>query len=302
MGILVVGSINVDLNVRVERHPLPGETLHGSGRSMAPGGKGANQAVAAARLGSPVAMIGAVGTDPDAEIALSLMAASGVDTTGVRRIEGETTGLALVVVDDSGENNIIVIPGANYSVTEDLLNAERSVIEAAELVVLQGEIPIPSINLAAQLCKGRLVLNLAPVVAVSESTLLKADPLIVNEHEGALTLELLGHADAQSLTPKQVVEALIHAGVLSVVMTLGPEGALIGTSDGAIDSVPSASVDVVDTTGAGDAFVGGVAHRLLAGDGLAEAARFGARVGAFACTGRGAQTSYPSSEDDLPVA
>lgn len=300
MGILVVGSINADLNVRVARHPLPGETLHGSGRTMAPGGKGANQAVAAARLGSPVAMIGAVGNDGDGDVALSLLRESGVDLSRVSHVSNVMTGLAIVVVDDTGENNIIVIPGANYSVTKELVAEQSAVIEAADVVVLQGEIPIAAIDLAAQLCKGRLVLNLAPVVAVSTETLLKADPLIVNEHEGALTLDLLGHEGSHSLTPRQVVVALLEAGVQSVVMTLGPDGALVGKGPDDIETVPSVSVSVVDTTGAGDAFVGGVAHRLLAGDDLVDAARYGARVGAFACTGWGAQTSYPASGADLP--
>ncbi len=302
MGILVVGSINADLNVRVERHPLPGETLHGSSRSMAPGGKGANQAVAAARLGSPVAMIGAVGTDSHQEVAMSLLRESGVDISRVRVCEEEPTGLAIVVVDDNGENNIIVIPGANYSVTPELIESSRTEIEAAEVLVMQGEIPRESIDLAASMCRGRLVFNIAPVVPVARQTILGADPLIVNEHEGVLTLDQLGYEDAHSLTPRRVVEALLEVGVRSVIMTLGPEGALIGERDAPIARVPSASVSVVDTTGAGDAFVGGTAHRLLAGDSLVDAARFGVRVGAYACTGCGAQPSYPGRDDELPHA
>ncbi len=302
MGILVVGSINADLNVRVARHPMPGETLHGSSRSMAPGGKGANQAVAAARLGSPVSMIGAVGTDSHQEVALSLLRESGADISRVRFVEEEPTGLAIVVVDDNGENNIIVIPGANYSVTPELIESLRAEVESAEVLVMQGEIPGEAIDLAAAMCGGRLVFNLAPVVPVARETILRGDPLIVNEHEGALTLEQLGHNDAHSLTPRGVVEALLEVGVRSVIMTLGPEGAFVAEQGEPIAQVPSASVSVVDTTGAGDAFVGGTAHRLLAGDSLVDAARFGARVGAFACTGWGAQPSYPASGDELPEA
>lgn len=300
--ILVVGSINADLNVRVARHPLPGETLHGSSRPMAPGGKGANQAVAAARLGSSVKMLGAVGADPQREVALSMLAESGVDVSGVRTMEDEPTGLAIVVVDDSGENNIIVIPGANHRVTPDVIASERETIESARVLVMQGEIPTESIDLTAQICTGRLVLNLAPVVEVARATLEKADPLIVNEHEGVLTLGQLGHPDARSLSPAEVVEELVQRGVPSVVMTLGPDGALVGQPGVPVEQVPSASVAVVDTTGAGDAFVGGFAHRLAAGDSLVDAASFGTRVGAFACTGWGTQPSYPGANDVLPSA
>lgn len=302
MGILVVGSINADLNVRVVRHPLPGETLHGSNRSMAPGGKGANQAVAAALLGSPVAMIGSVGTDPDQQVALSLLRESGADISRIRVVDDAATGLAIVVVDDAGENSIIVIPGANDTVTAEMIVSERARIEAADVLIMQGEIPTEAIDLAAQLCKGRLVLNLAPVVPVAKQTILRADPLIVNEHEGALALEQLGREKARALSPRGVVDALVDMGVPSVIMTLGPEGALVAERGKPVEQVPSASVAVVDTTGAGDAFVGGTAHRLLAGDTLVDAARFGARIGAYACTGWGAQPSYPKVGDPLPGA
>ena len=294
-GIVVVGSINLDLILPCERIPRPGETLHAHARELAPGGKGANQAVAASRLGAPVAMVGAVGEDTFAEPALALLADAGVDLTHVRRVPG-ATGIAVVYVDDTGENSILIEGGANRSVDADAVAAAAAPIQDAGVVVLQGEIPRDGIEAAARLATGRLVVNLAPVIAVSPDVLRRADPLVVNEHEGSLALRMLGeHAHGDHA----VVAALVDSGVPSVVMTRGAKGALVGGPEHTAE-VHSPQVDVVDTTGAGDAFVGALATRLLAGDDLAAAAAFAARVGAFACTGRGAQPSYPRSTDALP--
>lgn len=294
-GIVVVGSINVDLLLPCERIPRPGETLHAHGRSLVPGGKGANQAVAASRLGAPVALVGAVGEDHMGDDALVLLADAGVDLAHVRRVPG-ATGIAIVAVADSGENAILIESGANRTVDADAVASASAVVGSAGVVVLQGEIPVDGIEAAAGLATGRLVLNLAPVVPVAAEVLRRADPLVVNEHEGSLALKLLGeyaHGD------QAVVAALVEAGVPSVVLTRGAKGALVATP-GRTVSVPSPRVEVVDTTGAGDAFVGALAARLLAGDDLVEAATFAARVGAFACTGRGAQPSYPWADVELP--
>ncbi|WP_124054046.1 ribokinase [Arcanobacterium ihumii] len=296
--IVVVGSINADLMVRVDRHPLPGETLHGSGGNIAPGGKGANQAVAAAALGADVTMVGAVGTDSNAQPALELLKKANVSLAGVSEVE-DVTGLAVVVVDDAGENNIIVIGGANTTMTSELVDSYSELISEASIVVMQGEIPRSGFEAAARLARHRLIINLAPVVDVDRDLLLKADPLIVNEHEGALVLEQLGASVPESSSPIDMVDALLAQGFASVVMTVGSQGALVSCDDGVI-SVPSPHVTAVDTTGAGDAFVGGLSYRLAAGDSLIEAARFATRVGAYACTGHGAQTSYPTAADELP--
>lgn len=165
-GIVVVGSINLDLILPCERIPRPGETLHAHARELAPGGKGANQAVAASRLGAPVAMVGAVGEDTFAEPALALLADAGVDLTHVRRVPG-ATGIAVVYVDDTGENSILIEGGANRSVDADAVGAAAALIQDAGVVVLQGEIPRDGIEAAARLATGRLVVNLAPVIAVS---------------------------------------------------------------------------------------------------------------------------------------
>lgn len=298
MSIVVVGSINADLRVRVGRHPKPGETLPGVGGGVSPGGKGANQAVAAALLGGQVRMIGAVGDDAHAVEALSILKSAGVDLSGVDLVPGPT-GLALVVVADSGENSIIVVPGANGTVDARAAQRHSKAIADAGVVVVQGEIPAEGIEAAARLAKGRLVVNLAPVVPIDPATLRRADPLVVNEHEGALTLEGLGRS-AEGLDEESVVNALLQCGVPSVVMTLGPRGALV--ADGStVEQVLSPRVDAVDSTGAGDAFVGALVGGLAQGDSLLEAARFAARVGAFACLSEGAQASYPSSGDTLPA-
>lgn len=296
-AIVVVGSINVDLIMPCKRIPRPGETLHAHARSLVPGGKGANQAVAAARLGAPVALIGAVGDDHMGEDALVLLREAGVDLTGVRTVQ-DATGIAIVSVEDTGENAILIESGANAHVDADAVRAASAVIEAADVVVLQGEIPREAIEATADLTRGRLIVNLAPVVPVAHRVMRRADPLVVNEHEGMGALKVLGE---YAHNDHSVVAALVEAGVPSVVMTRGAKGALVATP-GSTVSVPSPQVEVVDTTGAGDAFVGALAVRLLAGDELTDAVAFATRVGAYACTGQGAQPSYPWSTDALPGA
>lgn len=305
--IAVVGSINADLMIHVERHPMPGETLHGTGGEIIPGGKGANQAVAAALLGGDVHMVGAIGDDPNAGPATSLLRAAGVNLDHVEVHPGPT-GLAVVVVESRGENNIIVIAGANDSMEAAAVEKAAEVISNAAIVVIQGEIPRSGIERAAELAKGRLVVNLAPVLEVDRSVLMAADPLVVNEHEAALVLNLLArpvedsHEDLRNHEQEsEMTHQLLGAGVRSVVLTMGADGALVGEDDD-VKLVPSPKVSAVDTTGAGDAFVGALATRLARGQSLLDAAAFAARVGAFACTSPGAQPSYPTEEDILPEA
>ena len=302
-AITVVGSINADLMLGVDRHPLPGETVPGSGGSVSPGGKGANQAVAAALLGGNVRMVGAVGDDAYAEPATRFLREAQVELTHVRHVAGPT-GLAVVTVDARGENAIIVIPGANASVDAAAVEAAREVIESAGIVVLQGEIPRDGIEAAARLTRGRLLVNLAPVVEVDPAVLRRADPLVVNEHEGALAYALLAPGaqvpdPGTSAGQDALVEAIHAAGVPSVVMTVGADGAVLVDATG-LRRVLSPRVQVVDSTGAGDAFVGALANGLAGGLGLDEAAAHAARVGAYACTGPGAQPCYPTEQDQLP--
>ena len=297
MGTLtVVGSINADLTSRVKRHPNPGETLLGSGGGITAGGKGANQAVAAAYLGANVAFVGAVGKDPYIEPALKHLRDSGVDLSHVAEVD-DTTGLAIITVSDDGENTIVVIPGANAHVDSAFVQERTAPIEQADIVLLQGEIPADGFAAAVAAASGRVIVNLAPVVAVDKKALLAADPLLANEHEAGLILDQLG-VKASSDAPKDLAQSLIDAGFNSVVLTLGAEGALVATGGELVD-IPTPKVTAVDTTGAGDAFAGALCARLLAGDELVQAATFAARVGATSTLRNGAQASYPKEADVL---
>ncbi|TNL96616.1 ribokinase [Corynebacterium tapiri] len=297
MTIVVVGSVNADVTVNVARHPHPGETLMGRGNPVTAGGKGANQAVAAAQLGAHVALVGAVGRDPNAEPALTNLLSSGTDLSALART-GELTGMAMITVSDDGENSIIVVPGANALVDAEYVSSHAEIISGADIVLLQGEIPADGFAQAISLAQGRVVVNLAPVIEVDREALLQANPLIANEHEASLILEQLGIAITGE-EPAALAAALREAGFASVVLTLGAAGALVVDETGE-HVVPSPRVKAVDTTGAGDAFVGALVYRVAEGDSLSDAAAFAVKVGAFACTGRGAQASYPTSADELP--
>lgn len=296
-NIVVVGSINADITVNVARHPLPGETLMGRGNPVTAGGKGANQAVAAALLGADVTLVGAVGRDANAVPATALLNSSGVDLSRVAETD-EVTGMAMITVADDAENTIVVVPGANATVTADYVRGHADAISAADLVLLQGEIPADGFAEVIALARGRVVVNLAPVIEVDAEALLKADPIMANEHEAGLILDQLG-AQVVSDEPTDLAAALIDAGFASVVLTLGAAGALVATRD-EMDPIPTPTVKAVDSTGAGDAFAGAFVHRLAQGDSLVDAASFAARVGAFAVTRPGAQASYPAVGDALP--
>jgi ribokinase len=306
--VVVVGSINVDQVVTVDRLPLPGETLIGSSMTLSPGGKGANQAVAAARRGARTVMIGAVGDDGRADDALPYLRSSGVDVSGVDTVPGPT-GLAIVSVGGDSENTIVVVPGANGAVSASFVAGHASVLGDAAVVVLQGEIPVDGIAAAVQHAGGRVVFNLAPVIDVPADVVKAADPLVVNEHEGRLLLAAWGASASDSqatdeearVDDESVVASLRAQGVTSVVMTRGAAGAIVSDASGTV-LVAAPKVAAVDSSGAGDAFVGALAAGLAAGSSLLEAAQDAVRVGAFSVTGVGTQASYPTLEDELPAA
>lgn len=305
--VVVVGSVNADLTTTVERYPAPGETILGSGGRFSPGGKGANQALAASRRGAAVAMVGAVGTDPQSDAALRLLREDGVDLRAVRAVEGPT-GLAVITVDESGENTIVVVPGANAAVTPDDVRAQAPVIAAASVCVVQGELPASTTDAAVRVAKEagvRVLVNLAPVVPVEPVTVAAADPLVVNEGEARGLLRLQGRTvpDAGSDPVEDAVTVcgeLTAVGARSVVVTVGAAGAVFAEAGGEPEHLPAPRVDAVDTTGAGDAFVGAVAARLAGGADLRAAVAEGVRVGAYVVTGAGAQESYPREADRLP--
>ena len=296
--VVVVGSINVDQLITIERHPLPGETLIGTSMEFLPGGKGANQAVAAAQLGAAVSMVGLVGRDPQAEVATAILTRSGVNLSNVRAVDGPT-GLALVTVAADGENTIVIIPGANALLGAEAVEASATVIAAAAVVVLQGEIPAEGIVAAMRLATGRVVLNLAPVIELDAASIRRADPLVVNEHEAALVLAQLAPKMVMPTEDAELVARLLDWGVPSVVLTRGAKGAICADRDGT-HSLASPRVVAVDSSGAGDAFVGALSAQLAAGSSLSESVRRAVRVGAFAVQSRGTQTSYPSLADELP--
>ncbi|WP_018657813.1 ribokinase [Actinomadura flavalba] len=285
--VVVVGSVNADLVVRVERWPGPGETVLGSDYTLHPGGKGANQAVAAARLGGRVALVGRVGDDAHGRFLRDALDAEGVRFAAPPGVSG-ASGVAFITVGPGGENGIVVAPGANARLTPDDVVAARDVVAGAAVVALQLEVPVATVLAAARLAR-RAVLNLAPAAGVPDELLALADPLVVNEHEARHLLG--GPAEAGGLLAR---------GARSVVLTLGGDGAVVADASGEV-RVPAPRVDVRDTTGAGDAFTGALCLRLARGDALAAAARFAVRVGAAAVRADGAQGSYPRSGDALPA-
>lgn len=301
--VVVVGSINADLSLTVPRHPEPGETLHGRGGDHAPGGKGANQALAAALWGADATMIGAVGSDANATPATALLRAHGVDLQPVATVPGPT-GLAVITVDAAGENTIIVIPGANAQVRPAMVERHARLISAADVVICQCEIPIDTVAATAAAARGRFILNLAPVTPVPLEVLRRCDPLVVNEHEARGLLTQLHGAQAGAdddpaaggARPghEQVARAIRSHGIGALVITLGAQGAVVADGQG-ITPVASMAVDVVDTTGAGDAFVGTLGAALAGGADLRSATAAACRAGALATTAPGAQSSYPTT-------
>lgn len=269
--LLVVGSANADLVTAVARRPGAGETVLGSDLAVHPGGKGANQAVAAARLGARTALLARVGDDAHGRLLLDAQESAGVDTAGVL-VGGAPTGVALITVDPSGDNSIVVAPGANARLTPADVRAARGLFAAARVVSLQLEIPLETVAEAARgLAPGaRLVLNPSPPAPLPSEVLEACDPLIVNEHEARVILEGAGARVPDS--PEEWAGRLLALGPRSVVVTLGAEGALVATAEGC-ERVPSVKVDAVDTTGAGDAFTAALAWRLGVGEDLVAAAR-----------------------------
>ncbi|MFG2561034.1 ribokinase [Streptomyces sp. NPDC048496] len=292
--LLVVGSANADLVIGVERRPAPGETVLGSDLAVHPGGKGGNQAVAAARLGARTALLARVGDDAHGRLLLESQREAGVDTGGVR-VGGAPTGVALITVDPSGDNSIVVSPGANARLTPDDIRAAADLLAGARVVSAQLEIPLETVAEVVRTRPpgARFVLNPSPPAPLPDDVLAACDPLVVNEHEARFVL-----GASAGPGPEDWARALLALGPQSVVITLGADGALI--ADGRTDVVvriPGLRVEAVDTTGAGDAFTAALAWRLSVGEDLATAAAFAVRVGAAAVTREGAQASFPTAEE-----
>lgn len=288
--VIVFGSINLDLVARVAHIPTPGETIGACAFSTAPGGKGANQALAARDAGASVAMYGAVGNDSFAPEALANLDAAGVALDGVATV-ATATGIALINVDDRGENAITVVPGANAKARADAVPPHA--LAAGDTLLMQLEVPIAEIATLAERARAsgvRVVLNAAPAVALPLSLLRCVDVLIVNESEATF------YADLWKLqqVPESFISRMQEQFGVCTVLTLGARGALVSL-DGQPSEVHPPAVAVVDTTGAGDAFAGALAAVLDRGDSLAAALVEALDAGARACTHRGAQR--PRSAD-----
>lgn len=287
--IVVVGSINLDLIAGVERLPGPGETVPGSDFATAPGGKGANQALAARRAGAEVAMVGAVGTDAFAGEALALLDEAGVNLSTVRRVEGPT-GTALILVGADGENMIAVIPAANGMVAEADVSAAP--IGEGDHVLLQYEIPLETVAAALGVTRkaGAVsILNTAPFQAGAAPMLPRADYVVANETEFDLYADALGLAAGDR---KARMRAFVEKSGNCLIVTLGGEGVLAATPDGDLH-VPALKVTPIDTVGAGDTFCGYLAAGLDEGMTLDDALRRAAAAGSLACLKPGAQPAIP---------
>ncbi|MEM6427936.1 MAG: ribokinase [Deinococcota bacterium] len=292
--VVVVGSLNMDLVVQVPHFPIPGETLLGGEYNQHPGGKGANQAVAAARAGGNVTMIGRVGQDGFGEVLKKQLEADGINTTQLEALADSPTGVAFITVDNSAQNCIIVSSGANMKLMPDDLPAD--VIQAADVLVLQLEVPLQTVFHAAQLAQQagtKVILNLAPAQALKPEQVRHVDVLVVNESEAAL---LAGEDVANvSLNPETTAKALAEQ-VPTVILTLGAAG-VVWCHDKTVHRFPSFKVEAVDTTAAGDAFVGALAASYDDTTSLAEAVRVASATGALAVTRAGAQPSLPSRKE-----
>ena len=276
--VVVVGSANLDLVARASRLPKPGETVSGSHFFEACGGKGVNQAIAAARAGAKTAFIGALGRDHAGEILLAALVKDGVDVSAVQRVSAPT-GRALIGVSDSGENSIIVVPGANHAVSVDDIEKNKSLISSAKVLLCQLEVPLPVVQRACELAGSSTtrILNPAPAQALPDSLLGVVDIVTPNEYE----VELLGG-----------VNQLQNLGIKTVIVTQGEKGAMVVDATGARQVDPY-KVTAVDSTGAGDAFCGMLAARLAIGESMTNSLRAAVIAGALATQIEGAVPSLP---------
>lgn len=295
--ILVIGSLNLDMVVNVDHTPLVGETILSEKMELIPGGKGANQACAAACLGADVAILGAVGKDAYAEIQKESLKKAGVDVSHLVCRENDATGLAMITVNKDGDNSIVVVSGANATLSTKDIDDNRELIEACDIVIFQLEIPLETVCYAAKLAKSlgkTVILDPAPVPKEFPEELYKyVDIIKPNETElGMLT----GISDAEEHL-EEAVKLLRSRGAKEVLVTLGEKGVYLNEENGVSCRIPALKVEAVDTTAAGDSFTAALAIMLADGKTLTEAARFANYVSAIVVTRKGAQSSIPMLEE-----
>lgn len=291
--IVVVGSLNMDLVVRAPKMPEPGETILGQDFRKVPGGKGANQAVAAARMGADVTMIGCIGNDSFGTTLIKKLEGEGIDTSHVKVIPDAASGIAMITVDETGQNSIVVASGANMSLTPNHVRTAWNSLKDIDVVVMPLEVPLACIQEAAKLAKGngsQVVLNPAPAQPLPDELLHNVDVLVPNETE----TELLSKKRVDTLQQaREAAQYLLGYGIKIVVLTLGSRGALLVSQDGYLKQFNSHDVKVVDTTAAGDAFVAALSVGIAEGMDWENTVLMANAAGALAATGIGAQPSLP---------
>ena len=294
--ICVIGGINIDLVSLSERFPNPGETLLGEDFNIFPGGKGANQAVAVGNLGGLVTCLGKVGDDAFSKVAIDNLKDSNVGVANVEQGEGISTGVAVIEVTKSGENNIVFIPGANKQVDVDLIKRNIKVLEDSDFILMQMEIAEETIKFVADYAKKNnkvFIFDPAPAKVLDKDLLKNISIITPNETEMKI---VTGHDVNDTIDIKQAAQGLLDAGVETVIGKVGKDGAYIIKKD-YFKHVPGYTVKAVDTTAAGDSFNAGLAYALSRGDELEDAVRFANAVGALSVTKLGAQSAMPSLEE-----
>lgn len=293
--ILIIGSLNLDLVVNVDHMPAVGETILCPGMDMIPGGKGANQACAAGRLGAEVSMLGAVGKDTYAEILFDSLKSSGVNLSHIIQRKDQTTGVAWITVNKEGDNSIVVVSGANASLSVQDIEDYRGLIQESEVVILQMEIPLETVCYAAKLAKSMgktVILDPAPAPKVFPEELYPlVDVLKPNETE----LSILTGMDVEEY--EKAAEILREKGVKEVLVTLGEQGVYLNSETVGKMHLPGYQVEAVDTTAAGDTFTAALGLMLAKGKTIAQAAAFANGISAMVVMQKGAQSSIPSMEE-----
>jgi ribokinase len=293
--ILVIGSSNTDLIATVQSFPAAGETIVGKSFFQAMGGKGANQALAAHKLGGDVKFITCLGRDPNGQNALKYYKEEGLDVSSSLIVDNTPSGTAIILVEDNGENCIVITPGANKLLTSDYIYEVEGDIVASDMVVLQMEIPYTTVKTACKLARKynkRVLLNVAPACQLDEELIKRVDILVVNESEA----ETISGVKIEIAGKEAVMESLLAMGVNTVVLTLGKQGCLFKSSQQTLN-IPAFIVETLDSTAAGDTFCGALAAELSRGHDWAEALKFATAASAICVTRMGAQPSIPTWQE-----